>query len=306
MKILSFGEIIWDIYPDSSFIGGAPLNFCAHCVRCGVEGYLLSAIGTDQYNSNAYKELERFGIKTDFIQENTRPSGKCLVTLDQRGVPSFNVLDNAAYDIITCNDDIINKINAAEFDAFYFGTLAQRGSVSRESLCRILNTCKFGEVFCDINLRDNCYDKESVQNCLSCSTTLKISEEEEPRLRAFDFWPHGSDMREKSVILFSQYPNISRIIYTRGSKGAEIYNRDSSIYYVPAYGEKVVSTVGAGDSFGAVWLSLHLAGLSDKEAAKISSRISGYIVSVTEAVPDYDIHNFFDKTHPGKQEFYYE
>ena len=33
MKILSFGEIIWDIYSDKKCIGGAPFNFAAHCAR---------------------------------------------------------------------------------------------------------------------------------------------------------------------------------------------------------------------------------------------------------------------------------
>ena len=30
MNVLSFGEILWDIYPDKKFLGGAPLNFAAH------------------------------------------------------------------------------------------------------------------------------------------------------------------------------------------------------------------------------------------------------------------------------------
>ena len=31
MKLLSFGEVLWDVYPEDRFIGGAPLNFAAHC-----------------------------------------------------------------------------------------------------------------------------------------------------------------------------------------------------------------------------------------------------------------------------------
>jgi fructokinase len=295
MKILTFGEIIWDIYPGASFIGGAPLNFCAHCVKCGAEGYMLSATGSDNLKNVTYKELSRLGIRTDFIEENNRPTGKCLVTLDEMHIPSFKVLEDTAYDMIRCNDEVIAKINAIGFDAFCFGTLAQRGAVSRAALSRILDSCRFGEIFCDINLRDGGYDKESVMNCLSYATILKLSEEEEPRLRAFHFWPGDNGMDENAKAIFNNYPRISRIIYTRGSKGAEIYIRDSGFFTVPAYGEKVVSTVGAGDSFGAVWLSLHLSGLSDRKAAEAAARVSGYVVSVTEAVPDYDIRKFIGK-----------
>jgi fructokinase len=303
MKILTFGEIIWDIYPAASFIGGAPLNFCAHCVKCAAEGYLMSAVGSDSLKNATYKELSRLGIRTGFVQENDRPTGRCIVTLDELHTPSFEVLGNAAYDMIVCSDEVIAEINSAGFDAFCFGTLAQRGSVSRAALNHILDSCRFGEIFCDINLRDNCYDGESVMNCLSHATILKLSEEEEPRLRAFDFWPGGSGMAEKTKAVFMDHPRISRIIYTRGSKGAEIYSRDSGCFAVPAYGKKVVSTVGAGDSFGAVWLSLHLLGFTDTEAAKVASMVSGYVVSVTEAVPDYDISNFINNSQPGGKEF---
>ena len=32
MNVLSFGEVLWDVYPDNKYIGGAPLNFAAHFV----------------------------------------------------------------------------------------------------------------------------------------------------------------------------------------------------------------------------------------------------------------------------------
>ena len=33
MNVLSFGEIIWDVYPDAQYIGEAPFNFAAHARR---------------------------------------------------------------------------------------------------------------------------------------------------------------------------------------------------------------------------------------------------------------------------------
>ena len=49
LKFLSFGEIIWDVYKDEKTLGGAPLNFALHSVRCGAESYILSAVGNDAY-----------------------------------------------------------------------------------------------------------------------------------------------------------------------------------------------------------------------------------------------------------------
>ncbi len=44
MKILSVGEILWDIYPDKKHIGGAPFNFAAHLARHGEEVYIITVL----------------------------------------------------------------------------------------------------------------------------------------------------------------------------------------------------------------------------------------------------------------------
>ena len=48
MKLLSFGEVLWDVYPDARFIGGAPMNVAAHMAKQGHDSYLLSAVGNDE------------------------------------------------------------------------------------------------------------------------------------------------------------------------------------------------------------------------------------------------------------------
>ena len=35
MQVLSVGEILWDVFPGSELLGGAPLNFPANAVRLG-------------------------------------------------------------------------------------------------------------------------------------------------------------------------------------------------------------------------------------------------------------------------------
>jgi fructokinase len=35
MTIVSIGEILWDVYPDSSRLGGASFNFAVHARRLG-------------------------------------------------------------------------------------------------------------------------------------------------------------------------------------------------------------------------------------------------------------------------------
>ncbi len=292
MKILSFGEIIWDVYPEYNVIGGAPLNFAGHCAMGGHDAFMLSAVGNDELGDKALSALGEFGVKSEFVIKNNKKTGQCTVTLDERGVPSYNVLTDVAYDNIAGVDT--EKINREHFDAFYFGTLAQRNAMSRATLEMILSECSFGEIFCDLNLRDGCYDEKSVKNCLENATVLKFSEEEAPRLDIYGFW---HKMCADNIInaLFSAYKQIKVILFTKGGEGACVYTRDGKAYEIPAVGDKVVSTVGAGDSFGAAWLGRYLSGDGERVAAEVASRVSGYVVSVVEALPKYRIDGFLNE-----------
>ena len=85
MKILSFGEIIWDVYENESFIGGAPLNLAAHCSKQGAKSFMLSAVGNDADGKASLKEVEGFNVKTDFVFiNNEKETGKCIVTLNEK------------------------------------------------------------------------------------------------------------------------------------------------------------------------------------------------------------------------------
>lgn len=69
IRALAFGEVLWDIYTDGEYLGGAPLNFSAHFKRCGGEAWLLSAVGNDDLGKRALCEIERLGIGTEYISE---------------------------------------------------------------------------------------------------------------------------------------------------------------------------------------------------------------------------------------------
>ena len=97
MKLLSFGEILWDVYPNEKHIGGAPLNFAAHFAKQGGESYMLSAVGNDELGKSALDLLRGWDIKTDYVSvSKTNETGKCIVALDSKGIPNYSLLDNVA------------------------------------------------------------------------------------------------------------------------------------------------------------------------------------------------------------------
>ena len=77
-KILSIGEIIWDIYPNKKTIGGAPLNFSAHSVLCGAESALISAVGNDMLGEEALVALKNFGVNCKYIKKSAKKQDSAL------------------------------------------------------------------------------------------------------------------------------------------------------------------------------------------------------------------------------------
>ena len=292
MKLLTIGDVIWDIYPDSECIGGATFNFSAHASLRGAQVWFISAVGDDNFGRRSIEYAQRFGVHTEFIQTNSHETGKTLVWLDESGHPEYNVLRDVAYDNIVVDEELCKKLSAMDFDALYFGTLIQR-LASAEAVKNILKHCRFKEIVCDINLRTNCYDRESTERCLSNATVLKISSEEEPLLREFDFYQvsdsgeHDLDYYKRVArALCEKYSQLKVVIITMGKGGSMAYERATdTAHYLPIVDCPVVSTVGAGDSYTAGWFTSWFGGKTVPEAMEDAAELSNYVVSHKDAIP---------------------
>jgi len=286
MKIVSFGEIVWDVYPDNACLGGAPLNFAAHLARHGHEAYMLSAVGTDEYGDKALSQMQAMGVRTDHVARLAdKATGACLVTLNESGVPSYNLLQDVAYDHIPLSD-------ALHADVLYFGTLALRSEHNRYLLESLLQSTGFPDVFVDMNIRAPFYSEEPIRFAAEHATILKISDEELPVVAKALQIPQTEPtafMRQ----LAASYTSVRCLILTCGAKGACVYYRpDDTIYTCESTPVNVVSTVGAGDSFSAAFLHRYLNHEPIPACAAYASAVAGFVVSRQEAVPSYDPKQF--------------
>ncbi len=287
MKILSFGEVLFDVYPDKEFIGGAPMNFAAHFARHGGKAAMISAVGEDRFGTLALDALCGFGLDTSFVTRTERETGKCLVTLDENQIPSYDLLSDVAYDYISC-DGV-----KGDFDALYFGTLALRSEYNRSSLCALLEREKFGEIFVDLNIRPPFFSSESVTFALENASIVKISDEEMPTVLSAIGLGQSCDLSAVARALAACFENIKLIIITLGDKGAFAYSAaDGKEYSCGAVKVKAASTVGAGDSFSASFLYKYLSGESIDVCLSHAARVAAFVVSRYEAVPDYAKEDF--------------
>lgn len=287
MKVLAFGEVLWDIYPDSEHIGGAPLNFAAHFKKCGGKSWIITAVGNDPLGDKTISEIEKMGICTDFVMRSDAETGKCLVTLDDNQIPSYNLLNNVAYDFIE-NPHLKDK----KFDVLYFGTLALRNDNNQNTLKQLIEQNVFENILVDMNIRPPFYSESVIKFALENATIIKISEEELSVVMSFVDKTVLS-VEESAKKLSTDYANIKMVIITRGDKGAYVYDCvNNKSYTSDAQKVKLVSTVGAGDSFSASFLAEYMKTNNISSALDLATKISGYVVSRMEAIPDYDINEF--------------
>ena len=281
MKVLSFGEILWDAYPTERHIGGAPLNFAAHFVKAGGEAYMLSAVGADEPGESALSFLAEQGIRTDYVSVlRGKRTGECRVTLDGRGIPRYDLLLDVAYDEIPKPD-----LRGIDFDAFYFGSLALRSEKNRETVAEVLKSRVFPEVFVDINIRPPFVSADAIRFACRSATILKISEEEMPTVTKLLFgWER--DEAESAKTVADTFGNLNVILITKGENGSVAYDCTTGrAVFCEAVQVKAVSTVGAGDSFSATFLYGYLSGKPIEDCLRSASRVSAYVCSQAQAIP---------------------
>ncbi|MBR5278560.1 MAG: carbohydrate kinase [Clostridia bacterium] len=286
MKILSFGEILWDVFPKERFIGGSPLNFAAHLAVMGEQVYMLSAVGKDGLGKDALNYLKSKNIGLDYVSQSDYPTGQSIITIDDKNTPSYNLLSGVAYDYIPFYNDLPN------FDVLYFGTMALRSQHNRETLNKLLEH-SFKEIFVDINIRPPYYSADAIDFALKNATVIKISLEELPTVADLTNIAQKDDYGAFAKELQTRYTNLRCILITLGEFGAYALDcANGNGHFCPAVKANAVSAVGAGDSFSAAFVHKYIKNENIDDCLEFAAKIAAFVVENCEAVPDYNIKDF--------------
>ena len=178
-KIIAIGEIVWDCLPAGKQLGGAPLNFAFFAKELGAQAYAVSAVGVDELGDETLQVASATGVNLDFVQRNDLPTSRVLVTLDDKGIPQYEIVEGVAWDAIECPDSALELVRDAS--VICWGSLAQRTEKSRQSVLSMLAAAPASclKVF-DINIRQHYYSPEVIKTSLDYADILKLNEDELP------------------------------------------------------------------------------------------------------------------------------
>ena len=272
LTIAGLGEVLWDMLPDGRQCGGAPANVIFHASKLGAQGLVVSAVGADADGDDLLAFLEGKGIDCSLVARNDLPTGTVTVTLEN-GMPSYVIHRPAAWDAIPYTDAIDAVV--PRLSAVVFGSLAQRDERSRETLFRILRHPALHALkFFDINLRQKFYSRETIAESLEVADVLKLNDEECAVLAELFGLP--CDLRGAVAALADRF-GLSHVILTLGAKGSMLYDGAAFAEYPVAPCEKLVDTVGCGDSFLAAWCVAFLCGKGADAAMREATALSAYV-----------------------------
>lgn len=280
--IVGMGEALWDCLPEGKKIGGAPANFAYHVSQFGFNSRVVSAVGNDPLGDEILQVLAEKKVNAQ-IDRVDYPTGTVQVTLDQVGVPQYEIKEGVAWDNILFTPALRDL--ALRTRAVCFGSLAQRSAVSRATINRFLDTMPDTgselKIF-DINLRQNFYTQEVLCDSMRRCNVMKINDEELVTISRIFGYP-GIDLQDKCWILLAKY-NLKMLILTCGTNGSYVFT-PGLISFQETPKVKVADTVGAGDSFTATFTAAILKGLSIPEAHKLAVEVSAFVCTQSGAMP---------------------
>ena len=279
--VVGLGEALWDCLPEGRKLGGAPANFAYHVSQFGIPSAAVSAVGEDELGAETLGEFDKKHLSY-VMPRVDKPTGTVQVTLDEAGVPQYEIKTGVAWDNIPFIPEIEEL--AKHCRCVCYGSLAQRSEVSRDTIRRFVEAVPADclKVF-DINLRQQFYSKELIADNLKRCDVLKINDEELDTVSRL-FGIGGTTAEESSRQLVSSY-SLQMLVLTCGTHGSYVFT-PSDTSFLPTPKVQVADTVGAGDSFTGALVAALLTGHDIKFAHTLAVNASAYVCTQDGAMPE--------------------
>ena len=246
------GEVLIDLIPNGNtskpIVGGGPANTAKALARVGVDTQFIDGISTDEYGLMIKNELITSGIKLDYVKYSDKPTCLAKVSLDKKGSASYEFVieGTATFDF---SQQWLPNPAQLKPSLLYTGTLATIIEPGASELFTwAQSVANSAPIIFDPNIRaavvsDRKIYLSQVERWVAISSAVKVSQEDLS-------WLYPSLDIDQIVDNWLTLGALL-VVVTFGDQGLAAYRSGEKIK-VDAIKVKVVDSVGAGDTVGAI------------------------------------------------------
>ena len=289
-KIITIGEIVVEIMAIETgngfrsaiplvgpFASGAPAIFIDQVAKLGQPCGIVSAVGNDDFGMLNVERLRDDGADVSAIAVHpTAATGSAFVRYRPDGNRDFIFnIKHSACSAIGLTAEAEALVETADHLHIMGSALFSDGIVAaiHEATRRI--KAKGGTVSFDPNIRKEMLDlpgmREALANALE-NTDL--------------FMPSGTEIflfteagEEKAAVAELLARGVKAVVVKRGSQGASYFDASGDVS-APAFKVEEIDPTGAGDSFGAAFVTCWLRGMAPERALAIANATGARAVGV--------------------------
>jgi len=285
IKVICFGEMLWDCFPDGKMPGGAPMNVALHLKQLGLNAKLVSKIGNDSSGEKLVRFMEGYQMPIGLIQiDSSVPTGQVIIDDTDKENIKYEIISPAAWDFITLSERLKKETQNAK--ALVFGSLSVRHKESWATLKQLVDYPLL-KIF-DINLRAPFIDFNKIEYLLKKTDILKINDDELQLLVKYFKIDLRNEIEEELFNYLSKNYSIQNVCITLGSKGAMMY-QEGMFFHHSGYTIKVEDTVGAGDAFLSGFIKMYLKDNAPNEVLDFACKLGAFVAGKKGGTPKYNL-----------------
>ncbi|MEO8874304.1 MAG: carbohydrate kinase, partial [Polyangiaceae bacterium] len=248
--VVTFGEILWDVYEveRGTFVrelGGAPANVAVTLGRLAVRAAVVGGIGRDRFGDDLAEFLEQNHVDSRFAIRFPNRTGLAFVTRDAHGEPSFLFYRHETADMAVRASDITPAMGNAHWVLIGTSTLvAPALAKSTHAFMRSARKSR-AHLVVDLNVRAHLWKqragmREAIARVLNRAMLVKASTAD---LAALDVGTEAN-----ALAWVRNQAKSATIVLTRGAEKASAIGAHGEVS-VTTKRAKCIDATGAGDAF---------------------------------------------------------
>ncbi len=249
--------------------GGGGTNTAATFARQGLKVAYCGMVGEDNFGDSIIKELKEFKIDTEFVKKTNKKSTNIAVILTYPGKDRTILVYRGASDILGKNDIPWSKIKNTKW--FYLAPFAGKLANLTEELVDFAKKNKI-KIALNPGYNQLTLPRPILERILNKIDILILNREEASLLTKIPY------QKEREV--FKKIDGFTKgiAIMTKGGDGI-VVSDGKYLYYAKSLGLKMVDGTGAGDAFGAGFVSGMMQKHDITYAIQLAMANSGYAIT---------------------------